>query len=86
VIIELVGDVFDLLLDELTSTSRVCSLPFREAGFEPKLLPVWSMLMQYIMKFHLSHRFHKHKDIASTIYLHKNQTLNNKNYQIFIKP
>lgn len=42
-VVELVGDVFDLLLDEGTSTSSVCSLPLREAGLEPKLLPVWSI-------------------------------------------
>ena len=39
-IVELVRDVLDLLLGEGRSTSRVCSLPLREAGLEPKLFPV----------------------------------------------
>jgi len=39
-VVELVGDVFDLLLGHMISTSRVCSFPLREAGFEPKLFPV----------------------------------------------
>jgi len=42
-IVELVGDVFDLLLLHARVTSRVCSLPLREAGLEPKLFPVWSI-------------------------------------------
>lgn len=40
VVIELIGDVFYLLLDQDTLTSRVCSLPFRDAGLFAKLCPV----------------------------------------------
>jgi hypothetical protein len=43
VVVELIRDVLDLLLRKGKSTSRVCNLPFKEAGFEPKLLPVWSI-------------------------------------------
>lgn len=39
-VVEFVGDVLDLLLGGEGSTSRVWSLPLREAGLEPKLLPV----------------------------------------------
>lgn len=39
-VVELAGDVLDLLLGQGGSTSSVCSLPLREAGLEPKLLPV----------------------------------------------
>ena len=39
-IVQFVGDVFNLLLSGASLTSRVCSFPFKEAGFEPKLLPV----------------------------------------------
>ena len=45
VIIQLVADVLDLLLRWEGSTSSVCSLPLSDAGFEPKLFPVWSMLI-----------------------------------------
>ena len=44
-IIEFVADVLDLLLGVEGSTSSVCSLPLRDAGLEPKLFPVWSMLI-----------------------------------------
>ena len=44
-IIQLVADVLDLLLRWEGSTSSVCSLPLSDAGFEPKLFPVWSMLI-----------------------------------------
>jgi hypothetical protein len=40
VIIKLIRYIFDLLLDDQKGTSKVCSLPLREAGFDPKLLPV----------------------------------------------
>ena len=39
-IVELITDIFDLLLSEGRCTSNVCNLPLREAGLEPKLLPV----------------------------------------------
>lgn len=39
-VVEFIGDVFDLLLDQEWSTSRVWSLPLSEAGLDPKLLPV----------------------------------------------
>lgn len=39
-VVELVGDVFDLSLSCGLSTYKVCSFPLREAGLEPKLLPV----------------------------------------------
>jgi hypothetical protein len=40
VVVEFVADIFDLLLGERGVTSSVWSLPLREAGLEPKLLPV----------------------------------------------
>jgi hypothetical protein len=39
-IVEFIGNIFDLLLHRKQHTSRVCSLPLREAGFDPKELPV----------------------------------------------
>lgn len=39
-IVELIRDIFDLLLDRDEHTSRVCSFPLSEAGLEPKELPV----------------------------------------------
>lgn len=47
VVVELIRDVLDLVLPAEGGTSRVCSLPFSEAGFEPKLLPVWSIPLIY---------------------------------------
>jgi hypothetical protein len=40
VVVELIAYVFDLLLNKEGVTSRVWSLPLREAGLEPKLFPV----------------------------------------------
>lgn len=40
VVVEFVRDVFDLGLSGGAITSRVCSFPLREAGLDPKLLPV----------------------------------------------
>ncbi len=39
-VVEFVGDIFDLLLNGERGTSRVCSFPLSEAGLLPKLLPV----------------------------------------------
>jgi hypothetical protein len=39
-VVQLLGNVFDLLLGYYESTSRVWSLPLREAGLDPKLWPV----------------------------------------------
>lgn len=39
-VVEFIGDVFDLCLNGGVSTSKVWSFPLREAGLEPKLLPV----------------------------------------------
>ena len=55
VIIKLVRYIFDLLLDRLRGTYKVWSLPLREAGLEPKLLPVWSIKIILIFnKYNLS--------------------------------
>lgn len=48
VVVELVGDVFDLVLSGGDGTSRVWSLPLREAGLDPKLFPV-SFMELYII-------------------------------------
>ena len=39
-VVELVRDVLDLVLNREGVTSRVCSLPLREAGLDPKEFPV----------------------------------------------
>jgi len=49
VIVEFVGDVFDLLLHTKQATSRVCSLPFSEAGLDPNELPVSFIFNKNIM-------------------------------------
>jgi len=49
VVVELVGDVLDLVLNGMMATSRVCSLPLREAGLDPKLLPVSFMELYYYL-------------------------------------
>ena len=63
-IVELVGNVFDLLLHNKRATSRVCSLPFSEAGLEPKELPVSfifnkNIMIRYISNFDLFKRRYK---------------------------
>jgi hypothetical protein len=50
VVVELVRDVLDLALTKAGRTSRVCSLPFNEAGLEPKLLPVSFILELYYLR------------------------------------
>jgi hypothetical protein len=47
VVVEFIGDALDLLLRYSPLTSSVCSLPFSEAGFEPKLFPV-SFINKYM--------------------------------------
>jgi hypothetical protein len=39
-VIELVGNIFDLLLIKIINTSSVCNFPLSDAGFDPKLCPV----------------------------------------------
>ena len=66
-IIKFVGDIFDLLLGERGSTSRVCNLPLSEAGLDPKLLPVSFIkikLISEIIKAEYIHQsINKNKDI-----------------------
>ena len=54
VVVELIGDALDLILDEGGNTSRVWSLPLREAGLDPKLFPV-SFMELYIILINKCH-------------------------------
>jgi hypothetical protein len=47
VVVELIGNVLDLLLGNDTNTSNVCNFPLRDAGLEPNELPV-SFINKYI--------------------------------------
>ncbi len=39
-VIQLIRNVFDLLLSKNKNTYNVCNFPLSDAGFEPKLCPV----------------------------------------------
>ena len=54
VVVELIGDALDLVLDGGENTSRVWSLPLREAGLDPKLFPV-SFMELYIILINKCH-------------------------------